>query len=42
MYPPHFALMNKVLKPFLDCLIVVYLDDIVVYNATLKEHAQHL
>ncbi|KAH9750077.1 Endonuclease [Citrus sinensis] len=36
------TLMNKVLQPFLDCFVVVYLDDIVVYSTTLEEHAQHL
>ena len=34
--------MNKVLQPLLDCFVVVYLDDIVVYSTTLEEHAQHL
>ena len=34
--------MNKVLQPFLDRFVVVYLDDIVVYSITLEEHAQHL
>ena len=36
------TLMNKVLQPFLDRFVVVYLDDIVVYSTTLAEHAQHL
>ncbi|KAH9670137.1 Endonuclease [Citrus sinensis] len=36
------TLMNKVLQPFLDRFVVVYLDDIVVYSTTLEEHAQHL
>ncbi|KAH9752509.1 Endonuclease [Citrus sinensis] len=36
------TLMNKVLQPFLDRFVVVYLDDIVVYNTTLEDHAQHL
>ena len=34
--------MNKVLQPFLDRFVVVYLDDIVVYGTTLEDHAQHL
>ena len=34
--------MNKVLHPFLDRFVVVYLDDIVVYNKSLEEHASHL
>ena len=36
------TLMNKVLEPFLDHFVVVYLDDIVVYSQTMDEHVEHL
>ncbi|KAL9250909.1 Retrovirus-related Pol polyprotein from transposon 17.6-like protein [Drosera capensis] len=36
------TLMNNIFHPYLDKFVVVYLDDIVVYSATLEEHARHL
>ena len=35
-------LMNDVLFDYLDAFVVVYLDDIVVYNKTLTEHEKNL
>lgn len=35
-------LMNDVLYKFLDEFVVVYLDDIVVYNKTLHDHLKHV
>ena len=35
-------LMNDVLFDFLDSFVVVYLDDIVIYNLTLEYHLVHL
>lgn len=36
------TLMNKIIHPYLDDFVVVYLDDIIIYNNTLEEHVQHL
>ena len=35
-------IMNDVLFDFLNSLMMVYLDDIVVYNSTLEDHLVHL
>ena len=36
------ALMNDVLRPYLDKFVVVYLDDILVYSPNADQHAHHL
>ncbi|CAM8905253.1 unnamed protein product [Rhodiola kirilowii] len=36
------TLMNKIFHMYLDQFVVVYLDDIVIYNNTLEEHVGHL
>ncbi len=32
-------LMNRVFRPFLDYFVIVFIDDILVYSQTEKEHA---
>ena len=34
--------INDVLHPFLDLFITAYLDDILIFSSTLKEHKQHV
>ena len=36
------TLMNDVLRTYLDSFVVVYLDDIVVYNDNMEDHKKHL
>ncbi|RVX02487.1 Transposon Ty3-I Gag-Pol polyprotein [Vitis vinifera] len=41
--PTTFCIpMNKIFHPYLNKFVVVYLDDIVIYSNTLKEHVEHL
>jgi len=41
--PAYFMnMMNKVFMEELDKFVVVFIDDILVYSATAKEHEQHL
>jgi hypothetical protein len=36
------TLMNDIFREWLDDFVVVYIDDILIYNGSLKEHAEHL
>lgn len=36
------TLMNPIFCPFLDKFIVVYLDDILVFNNSMKEHVKDM
>jgi hypothetical protein len=41
--PAHFMdLMNSIFMPELDKFIVVFINDILVYSKSTKEHEEHL
>ena len=35
-------LMNRVFRPYLNKFIIVFIDDILIYSKTKKEHKEHL
>jgi hypothetical protein len=36
------CLMDEVLQPFIGLFVVIYFDDIITYNKSIKEHLEHL
>nr|GEW97386.1 hypothetical protein [Tanacetum cinerariifolium] len=36
------VLMNRVCKPYLDRFVIVFIDDILIYSNSIKEHEGHL
>lgn len=36
------AIMNRILKPLLRKCVVVFIDDILIYNKSYEEHVQHV
>ena len=35
-------MMNNLLGDYLDCFVLIFLDDILIYSANVQEHAEHL
>ena len=36
------SLMNGIFKPYLDLFMIVFIDDILIYSKSKKEHEEHL
>ena len=36
------SLMNGIFKPYLGLFVIVFIDDILVYSKSMKEHEEHL
>ena len=36
------GLMNGIFKPYLDLFVIEFIDDILIYSKSRKEHEEHL
>ena len=36
------SLMNGIFKPYVDLFVIVFIDDILIYSKSRKEHEEHL
>ena len=36
------SLMSGIFKPYLDLFVIVFIDDILIYSKSKKEHEEHL
>jgi hypothetical protein len=36
------CIMNSILEPFLQKIVIVFMDDILIYSGSLEQHATHL
>ena len=36
------SLINGIFKPYLDLFVIVFIDDILIYSKSRKEHEEHL
>ena len=36
------SLMNGIFKPYMDLFVIVFIDDILIYSNSRKEHEDHL
>lgn len=35
-------LINRVFRPYLDCFVIIFIDDILVYSKSKEDHVRHL